>query len=313
MASLSNETVVQLTGDREITVTRQFDAPRWLVFDVWTRPEHMARWLGPRRMEMTACEVDLRPGGKWRYVHRDVDGTEYGFRGEFLEVVRPERLVQTFEFDGAPGHVSTDTLLLDERDGRTYATMISTYSSAEERDMILQSGMEGGMRESLERATELLESIIASTPHELTIERTFDAPRDLVFRAWTDAKHLARWWGPGHGFTNPVCEVDARPGGAILIHMRAPDGNVFPMTGRFEEVVAPERLVFSTAALGPDGQVGIGTVDTVTFADAGPGKTTVRLHVAVTKLAPQFAGALAGMELGWRGSLDQLADTLAAM
>jgi uncharacterized protein YndB with AHSA1/START domain len=94
----------------------------------------------------------------------------------------------------------------------------------------------------------------ASSPNfpELTITRVFDAPRDLVFEAWTDAKHLAKWWGPHH-FTNPVCELDVRVGGAIRIDMRGPEGTVYPMTGVLHEIVSPERLVFTSAPLDENG------------------------------------------------------------
>src|ERR1700733_2730137 len=94
----------------------------------------------------------------------------------------------------------------------------------------------------------------ASTPNfpEVTITRVFDAPRDLVFAAWTDAKHLAKWWGPHH-FTNPVCELDVRVGGAIRIDMRGPQGTVYPMTGVFHEIVPPERLVFTSTPLDENG------------------------------------------------------------
>ena len=91
-------------------------------------------------------------------------------------------------------------------------------------------------------------SIVPKEGHELVLTRVFDAPRELVFKAWTDAKRVAQWWGP-HQFTNPVCELDARPGGAIRIHMRGPDGTVYPMTGVYQEVVEPERIVFTSAAL----------------------------------------------------------------
>ena len=88
--------------------------------------------------------------------------------------------------------------------------------------------------------------------HELALTRVFDAPRELVWKVWTDPKHVARWWGP-RGFTNPVCELAVRPGGAIRIHMRGPDGTVHPMTGVYLEVVEPQRIVFTRAALGADG------------------------------------------------------------
>jgi uncharacterized protein YndB with AHSA1/START domain len=126
-----------------------------------------------------------------------------------------------------------------------------------------------------------------------------------VFRAWTDAKQLDRWWGP-KGFTNPVCEADARPGGAILIHMRAPDGTVFPMKGTFHEVLEFERLIF-TARAHEDaaGNPQIQTFNTATFAERD-GQTTLTLRAVVVGSTPDVAGPIGGMEQGWSQSLDRL-------
>jgi uncharacterized protein YndB with AHSA1/START domain len=144
---------------------------------------------------------------------------------------------------------------------------------------------------------------------ELTITRIFDAPRSLVFKMWTDPKHMAQWWGP-RGFTNPVCELDVRPGGAILIHMCAPGGVVHPMTGVFREIVEPERLVFTSTALEDnEGNPQSVNLNTVTFEEHD-GKTTLTLHVVVLKATPEIVAALAGMEQGWSHSLDKLAEHL---
>ena len=144
----------------------------------------------------------------------------------------------------------------------------------------------------------------------LVIVRDFDAPRALVFKAWTDAKHLAQWWGP-HGFTNPMCTVDVRPGGAIRIDMRAPDGTVFPMKGVFREIVEPERLVFTSTAFEDEkGNPQLEALNTVTFAEHG-GKTRLTLHAVVIRATPEVAAALAGMETGWTQSLERLAELLA--
>lgn len=149
----------------------------------------------------------------------------------------------------------------------------------------------------------------AQAPKELTLSRTFDAPRELVFRAWTDARQVARWWGP-RGFTNPVCEIDARPGGAIHIVMRGPEPwGDNPMTGVFREVVPPERLVFTSTALDRNGEPMLETVNTVVF-DEEQGKTRVTVQVAVTWSTPEAAPALAGMDEGWRQTLDRLRDYL---
>src|SRR5579862_3731997 len=110
-----------------------------------------------------------------------------------------------------------------------------------------------------------------SAERVLVIERIFDAPRSLLFKAWTEPRRLAQWWGP-KGFTNPVCEVDARPGGALRIVMRAPDGAEHPMTGVFREVIAPARLVFTNVAVDREGKPLLEGLTTVTFAEQG-GKT----------------------------------------
>jgi uncharacterized protein YndB with AHSA1/START domain len=139
---------------------------------------------------------------------------------------------------------------------------------------------------------------------EITITRNFDAPRSLVFRAWTDAALLAQWWGP-KGFTNPVCEIDARVGGAIRIHMRAPDGAVYPMKGEIREIVEPERLVFTNNALDAEGHPIIEGLTTVTFAEAG-GKTTLTLRTRGSAMTEQAVGYLQGMEMGWTMSIEKL-------
>ncbi len=139
---------------------------------------------------------------------------------------------------------------------------------------------------------------------ELTITRIFNAPRERVFKAWTDPKELAKWWGP-KTFTNPVCEVDLKPGGALRIVMRAPDGGEYPMQGVFREIVPPSRLVFTNIALDKDGHHIIEGLTTVTFADDG-GKTKLTLHTSGVAMVDYAAAYLQGMEAGWTQSLEKL-------
>jgi uncharacterized protein YndB with AHSA1/START domain len=141
---------------------------------------------------------------------------------------------------------------------------------------------------------------------ELVMTRIFDAPREVVFKAWTDPERVKLWWGP-KGFTNPVCELDVRPGGAMRIHMRAPDGVVYPMTGVFNEIVEPERLVFTSGALDAKGNPLFEVLTTVTFAEYG-GKTKLTLHAKVMMATAAAAPRLAGMEMGWSQTLDRLAE-----
>ena len=139
-----------------VTLEREVDAPRDLVFRAWTDPELLAQWLGPRRLTMRVDEFDVRHGGAWRYVHIDTDGTEYGFRGVFHGTPSPDQIIQTFEFEGAPGHVSLDTLVLEDRGGRTLIRTTSVFQSVEARDAMIASGMEGGIDEGFDRLDELL-------------------------------------------------------------------------------------------------------------------------------------------------------------
>jgi uncharacterized protein YndB with AHSA1/START domain len=146
---------------------------------------------------------------------------------------------------------------------------------------------------------------------ELTITRVFDAPRELVFKAWTDAKHLAQWWGP-KGFTNPVCEMDARVGGVLRIQMRGLDGTVYPMKGQIRELVAPERLVFTNIAVDASGRHLLEGLTTVTFADDG-GKTKVTVQTKAVAVVEEAAAYLQGMEAGWTQSIDRLQAFLALL
>src|ERR1700681_1563626 len=144
---------------------------------------------------------------------------------------------------------------------------------------------------------------------ELTLTRIFDAPRQLVFKAWTDPKQLAEWWGP-KSFTNPVCEVDLKRGGALRIVMRAPDGVEFPMKGVFREIVPPSRLVFTNIAVDKDGNHIIEGLTTVTFAEER-GKTKLTLHTSGAAMVDYAAAYLKGMEAGWTQSLEKLEALLA--
>jgi len=145
-----------------------------------------------------------------------------------------------------------------------------------------------------------------STIKELKLTRIINAPRELVFQAWIDPAQLAQWWGPGC-FTNPVCELDARPGGEILVHMTAPDGTVYPMGGKFHEITPPEKIVMTTTAFqGDKNNVQLENLNTILFTETSDGKTELKLHVVVQKATPEMEGALSGMEAGWSQSFEKL-------
>jgi uncharacterized protein YndB with AHSA1/START domain len=150
---------VTTPGDREIRIEREFDAPRERVFAVYTDPELIPQWWGPRSTTTEVVEMDVRTGGDWRFVAHDDDGGQTGFRGTYREVTPPERIVQTFEWDGMPGHVSVETAQFEDLGDRTRVVTTSIFHTVEERDGMLGSGMEGGMNETFQRLDELLASL----------------------------------------------------------------------------------------------------------------------------------------------------------
>ena len=137
---------VALQGDSELTITRVFDAPLALVWEAHTKVEHLRHWWA-RGHEMDA-ELDFRPGGSWRFVEHGDNGEEWGFHGEIREIVPQELIVQTFEFEGMPGHVSVERLVFEEKDGKTVLTGTVTFDNQEDRDGMVNSGMETGARQS---------------------------------------------------------------------------------------------------------------------------------------------------------------------
>jgi uncharacterized protein YndB with AHSA1/START domain len=143
-------------GVPQVTMTREVAAPRDLVFRAFTEPDLLVQWLGPRRLTMSVERYEVRDGGRWRYVHREDDGTEYGFRGVFHGDPTPDQIVQTFEFEGAPGHVQLDTARFEEIDGRTVIHMNSVFQSVEARDAMVGAGMAEGVKEGFEQLDEVL-------------------------------------------------------------------------------------------------------------------------------------------------------------
>ncbi|MFC6993258.1 SRPBCC family protein [Haladaptatus sp. GCM10025707] len=151
-------------GTHELSISRHFDAPRDRVFEANVNPEHIPKWWGPRRYTTEVETMDARPGGSWRFLNIDADGNEHAFHGVYHDVVPAERIVQTFEYEGAPGHVSMETATFEEVDGMTLLTVRSVFQSVADRDASVASGMEAGARETWDRLAELVEG--KATAHE---------------------------------------------------------------------------------------------------------------------------------------------------
>jgi uncharacterized protein YndB with AHSA1/START domain len=150
-------------GIPQVLTERELDAPRELVFRAFTEPDLIAQWLGPRRLTMTVDRFDLRDGGTWRYVHTDEAGNAFGFHGVFHGDPTIDGMVQTFEFEGAPGHVSMDTVAFEDHGSKTIVRTNSLFQSVIARDTMVKSGMADGMGEGYERLDELLAKLAANS------------------------------------------------------------------------------------------------------------------------------------------------------
>jgi uncharacterized protein YndB with AHSA1/START domain len=292
--------IVSDTAEREIAITRILNAPKELVFEVWTDPKHLSEWWGPNGFTITIHEMDLRVGGKWLHTMHGPDGTDYPNEAIFTEIVKPDLI--KFTHNTLP---KFDVIVTFEAVGnKTKLTMRNVFETAEIRNIVAEKyGAVEGQVQTINRFEELLAKM--SAKKELTFIRTFNAPCKFVWKAWTDPKQLAQWWGP-HGFTAPTCEIDLKPGGALRIHMEHPDFPNHWMKGEFLEVTPPSKLVFTNKAfIGPGDNAGIEGITTVIFEEQN-GKTRLTVAAEVTKLAPEFSFAYQGMNEGWNQSLDKL-------
>jgi len=148
-------------GRQDIVFRHVFDAPRDVVWKALTDPSLIPNWYGPRMYEAIVDEMDVRPGGRWRFINRSAEGQEFGFHGVYHDVRAPERIVQTNEFEGMAGHVGLETGTLTEKDGKTTFESVALFQSVEDRDMNVANGMEWGARETYQRLEEVIAGLVA--------------------------------------------------------------------------------------------------------------------------------------------------------
>ena len=302
----------------EIVLTRVFDLPRELVFKAWTGPKHLAQWWGPKGFTNPLCELDVRPGGSIRIHMCGPDGILYPMTGVYQEIMEPVRLVFTsaaLDKEGNPILELLNTVTFAEHSGKTTLTTKARVVKTTPEGAPYLEGSEAGWTQSLERLGNLLASTYStrrrkltqrtedpasSTDREIAATRVINAPRELVFRMWTDPEQVAQWWGP-NGFTNTIYEMAVRPGGVWRFVMHGPDGVDYQNTIVFIEIVEPEWLAYSDVS-GPQFQV------TVTFADQGD-KTRVSVQTLFESTTPRDKMA---MEFGAIEGLSQTLDRLEA-
>ena len=287
--------------DRELVISRVIDAPRHLVFAAWTSREHLPRWYGPDGFTTTIEAMDVRPGGAIRIVMCGPDGTRYPHAMVYDEVRPPERLAYTTRggAQGAP-EVHFKTIVSFEAQGaRTKLTLRHVFpTAAAKADNIARYHSDVGATQTLDRLEVTMNDLVVRG-RELRLERTFAAPRALVWDAFTKPEHAKQWLAP-RPLTMSVLEIDLRVGGALHMVMRAPDGHEFPSSGTVREVRTGERFAWGGKI---HDDIEVETV--VTFADAGSG-TRVTVHQTYSGIGDPTMGA----KMGWTASLDALAEIL---
>jgi uncharacterized protein YndB with AHSA1/START domain len=312
---------------KEFTIARVFGAPRELVWKAWTLPEYVMRWWGPEGFTSPLCTIDLSVGGRYLYCMRSPDGQDFWSTGVFHEIDPPARLVVTDSFADEKGNVvpashygmSGDwptevriTVTFKERRGRTTLSLQYERTPPEE----MAGPMVAGWNQSLDKLAAVLEeersqrteTLIVAGPgkQEVVVTRTFDAPRELVFRACTDPELIPRWWGPAR-LTTTVEQMDARPGGTWRVAQRDTDGSEYAFHGVYHAVEEPVRLVRTFEFEGTPGHV---LLETVTFEDLG-GRTKLVDRSVFQTAEDRDAMLSAGMEEGSAESMERLAELLA--
>ena len=283
------------TSDREILISRTFQVPPELVWEAFTNPKHVEKWWGPKGFTTTTEVMDVRTGGEWKHVMKGPDGTLYPNHSVYTAVEKPRLIAYKHagRREGGPG-VAFEAFVTFEPEGEgTRVTLRQVFSSGEARDKVIREfgAVEGG-KSHLESLSEFL-AHLAATDRDFVVTRTFDAPRERVFGAWTDPKQMAQWWGP-QGCTVPVCELDARPGGRIHIVIRSPQGD-FPIVGEYVEIVRPSRIVMRRDR----------KLTTVLF-DEHFGKTTLTLKQTFETAAEAEENRKSGAVEGWAGTFAKL-------
>jgi uncharacterized protein YndB with AHSA1/START domain len=309
---------------RSMIITRVLSAPRERAFDAWTKPEVLARWFGPNGFTLTTSKHDFRPGGTWRFVMHGPDGTDYQNIIRYDEIVRPERIAYRHgDPEGDPAADFQNTITFEPVGDRTLITLRAVFSSAEARDRVAREhhAVEGG-QQTLGRLDAELGGA-SGADSDFVIERTFDAARDLVWKAHTEAERLAKWWGPV-GFKMLSCKLDLKPGGLFHYGMKAPNGS--EMWGRFvfREVTPQTRLAYVVSFSDADAGVTrhpmsktwpLEVMSLMTLADDGHRtKLTLRgwpINAQPDEIA-SYGAAKPMMTNGFKGTLDQLDTYLAS-
>jgi len=323
-----------IASEREIVLTRVFDAPRELVWQAFTEPSRLAQWWGPRGFTTRTHRMELKVGGQWRFVMIGPDGREYENLITYIEIERPVRLHYRHGGDREVEPVNFEVVVTFDNDGgpaRTRVTMRSLFPSRNARDFVVREygAVEGG-RQTLARLAELLTASTAEpgpADRPFTITRVFRAPLALVWDAWTQRDHLMRWMGP-RGTSIVQASLELVPGGTFLYAMQGPDGRLLWGKWVFREVVPHQRLSCVVSFSDEHARITrhpmaaewpLETLSTLTFAEhagLGGGTTVLLSWIPINATEAErslFAASHASMQQGWTGTMEQLEAHLAPL
>jgi uncharacterized protein YndB with AHSA1/START domain len=305
----------------EISASRVFDAPRDLVFDAFSSPSHLAQWWGPTGFTLTTREMTFTPGGVWRFVMHGPDGRDYSNKIVFGEIERPERITYLHPGDdGAEPVRMKVTISFAEENGKTRLTWRTRFSTIAERDRVdREYGAAQGLGQTL---TRLGAYVAECGSRAFVISRSFDASRELLWKALTEPERMAQWWGP-KGFPVIAAKMDFRPGGRYLYGLKTPGGGA--MWGRFvyRGIDAPSRIVLVNSFSDETGGVArhpmsaswpLEMLSLFELENEGNRTTLTIRWLPINSTEEEratFAGAMDSITQGWSGTFDQLADYLA--
>ena len=261
-----------INPELDLVITREFNAPRELVWAAFTQPDHVAKWFGPRGFNTRVEQLEAKVGGKTRYVMVGPDGKEYPCEGVYREIVAPEYFVTTDEFGEDYEGPTVEGIILTARfenlGDRTRLTMILHHPSVEARRKHEEMGVVGGWGSSFDCLDDLLAKLTSpqGEANEIIVSRVLSAPRELVFATFTDPQQVTFWWGP-RGFTTTTHHSDIRTGGEWRFTMHGPDGTDYLNYIQYDEVTPPERLIYRHA--GEEAHADVQFRSTVTFEEIG--------------------------------------------
>jgi uncharacterized protein YndB with AHSA1/START domain len=306
----------------EIYIIRTYDAPVKMVWDAWIDPKQVAQWWGPRGFTLTTKSKDVRPGGTWVYTMHGPDGVDWPNKTVFHEVEKYSRLVYDHGANDDQPPLFRVTVNFSEKAGKTKMEMTMALATAEAATETKKFIKKAGGNSTWDRLAEFLEKE-SSGKEKFVINRTFDAPLDLMFKAWTEPKHFSQWLPPT-GFKMEFIKADIKQGGSTFYFMSNDSGMKMYGSTRYIEIKSPDLLVYTQQFNDEKGNVSRHPMaptwpetmlTTVALAEEGPDKTRVTITwEPYGKVTPEeldtFIKAKAGMTQGWTGSFDKLEEYL---